>query len=551
MTVNFKHVHLHNTSHFNYFVNIHLFFHFLDNTNSSPSNSIKPKSYLSTFLGSYRSPTQKSLASTNRKNPLFYSVSKPSVSLGENTTLTNEKDLIGRKEDEKFNEFKKNLLEELKVLKEANNLMRERNRLGIKPQKQPENRWLREFLEKRSGRSGNPITPNEMDVTTVRSKDFLRQELAGNNRKMVNNYLEKTKYDAGLRNIYSSSNNQKFRNGQPTSPEKLKPYGPDEWKLDAISSKLDFNIKGLLRDLGNFVKTSRQDEFFKVNIKEYMGKNCRVEFSGVDNEPQSQASQLETTQLQSPPTNKKKIQPKSNNMELPKQEEEKLEPEPLFMTPQQNKVDLTPKIQEENKADSLLPTQIKHIQDDVLQNLNDPEETKAEFIASLPQNDPEYPTQKAVVSCLSSLYDQAIHKVKHIKKKHRKTENANININSNDNENNNDEPEHDVPDQEINQQLISSSLNALYNTAIAQQQKKKSVKSHHQVEKKVAENYLEGLYENAVRHKKTHCLDLGDVKFKDVDKYDSFDRVIVGSLETLRENAVWLYFKTRVLCSEA
>ena len=511
----------------------------IDSTNFSPSNNIKPKSYLSTFLGSYRSPTQKSLASTNRKNPLFYSVSKPSVSL-DNETATVERDLAGRKEDEKFNEFKKNLLEELKVLKEANNLMRERTKLGLKPQKQPENRWLKEFLEKRNGRSRNPITitPTELDVTTttVKSKDFLRQELAGNNRRLVENYLERTKYDAGLRNIYSSPNNQRFRNGQTSSQEKEKPITTqEEWGFDAISTKLDFNIKGFLRDLGVFVKTSRKEEILKVNIKEYMGKACKIEFFGAQNEPQTQNSQIENAQI------KLSHDQKPISQQRKPEEEDKVELEPITNNQQEKRADSLTKTQEENKADSLQPTKENHIQDDIPTPSSEQEESKS----TLPQNGSEYLAQKAVTSCLSSLYDQAIHKVKHLKKKNRKTENANNN--TGEQENNNEETEHDASEpKEDNQKLISSTLNALYNTAITQQTKKKSVKTHHQSEKKVAEQYLEGLYENVVRNKKNLCLDLGEVTFKEVDKFDSCERVILGSLKSLRENAVWLYFKTRV-----
>lgn len=483
------------------------------------------------------------MASTNRKNPLFYSVTKASVSLGDNATATVERDLAGRKEDEKFNEFKKNLLEELKVLKEANNLMRERTRLGLKPQKQPENRWLKEFLEKRNGRSGNPIAPTEVDVTTttttVKSKDFLRQELAGNNRRLVENYLERTKYDAGLRNIYSSPNNQRFRNGQTSSQEKEKPISTEEWGLDSISTKLDFNIKGFLRDLGVFVKTSRREEILKVNIKEYMGKACKIEFLGAKNESQTQNSQIENAQIK--PYHDQKPISRPRNLE----EEDKVELEPKTNNQQEKRADSSAKTQEENKADSLQPTKENHIQDDIPTPSSEQEESKT----TLPQNDSEFLTQKAVTSCLSSLYDQAIHKVKHLKKKNRKTEN--VNNDTGEQENNNEETEHDAGEQkEDNQQLISSTLNALYNTAITQQTKKKSIKTHHQCEKKVAEHYLEGLYENVVRNKKNLCLDLGEVTFKEVDKFDSCERVILGSLKTLRENAVWLYFKTRVQYTE-
>lgn len=409
--------------------------------------------------------------------------------------------------------------------------MRERTKLGLKPQKQPENRWLKEFLEKRNGRSGNPITPTEVDVTTttVKSKDFLRQELAGNNRRLVENYLERTKYDAGLRNIYSSPNNQRLRNGQTSSQEKEKPNSTEDWGLESISTKLDFNIKGFLRDLGLFVKTSSREEILKVNIKEYMGKACRIEFLGVKNEPQTQnSSQIKPSHDQKPI-----VQPRNP------EEEDKVEQEPI-------KKDSSAKNQEENKADSLQPTKENHIQDDLPTPSSEQEESKA----TLPQNDSEYLTQKAVTSCLSSLYDDAIHKVKHLKKKTRKNENANNNTGERDN--NNEETGHDASEQkEDNQQLISSSLNALYNTAIAQQTKKKQVKTHHQGEKKVAEQYLEGLYENVVRNKKNLCLDLGEVTFKEVDKFDSCERVILGSLKTLRENAIWLYFKTRVQYAEA
>jgi len=370
---------------------------------------------------------------------------------------------ISRKEDEKFNEFKKNLLEELKLLKEANNMMRDRNKnlnIGTK-QKQPENRWLLEFFDKRNKRNNRAI--NELNSTTslMRTKDFMKPE--DNKRRMIDNFIERTKYDS-IRNIYSNGNNIKVKSMNGSSEksnfERKIDGNIQENKLEMIVSKLDFDIKGFIQDLTDLTENEKNIQDFQLKLKKYIGKNCPIEFltpnEGLLLESKNQASQTEK------PEEKKDFEEASFPITLVNQEE-----------------------------------------------------------LSIMAN------QETVTSCLNGIYNQAINKVKQIKKKIKKN---------------------DIIPQEINNQvLISNSLNALYNNAIQQQKKKKPIKTHN-LEKKVAENCLESLYKDVCSNpslRKSPMLDLKSIIFHEIDLFDRFDKVIQGSLSLLEENAVWLYFKTK------
>lgn len=196
----------------------------------------------------FKSPPQtikSSLTTNNRKNPLFYSVSKPN---SKQQSFFHE----NYKEEDKFHEFKKNLLEELKVLKEANNMMRERNKfLVTKSPNESNTSWMSDIFEKQQQKKTEPVSH------------------ASPKPKLFENYIDKPlKYEIA-RNIYSSKEIPQ----KNTKTENL------DHALDVINTVLNFDIRDFIKDLKEASKGKLSlKEIMKVDLTKYCGDQCKLEF---------------------------------------------------------------------------------------------------------------------------------------------------------------------------------------------------------------------------------------------------------------------------------
>lgn len=414
----------------------------------SPSKT-KTKTYLSTFLNNYhyKSPPnvlKSSLSTSNRKNPLFYSVSKPSSKAS--PTHYTHNDGLSTKDEDKFHEFKRNLLEELKVLKETNNLMRERNKMlgmsinnGYKKEMEPA--WMSDYFDKRS-KNGQ------------------------NQKRLFESYIEKPlKYDS-TRNIYSTNNisihQKNDKNEEVTNLEH---------DLDLITTVLDFDIKAFIFDLK---ENSKGKLCLKTNLeidwKSYCKKNCKLNFVDKNGETKSKKEiSTQTACFQDQDRNEKDAE-NLTALCIKKSEGEQIKN--CFETEDNNKNQLLTKKEELllfNEADS-------------------------------PQEIPIKSEEKELINeCLGIVYEQALK--------------VNVNTNS--------------------------------------KRKSNTSQKHKNFEKKVANSYLEDLYESVckIKHNPDTMRQVDEVllfQCREYENYDSLDTLVHWTMDNLHESLVWVYCKTKL-----
>ena len=394
--------------------------------------------------------------------------------------------MIAKKEEEKFNEFKQNLLEELKVLKEANNMMRERNIFNGKKPKPAENRWLNEFFEKR-GKKEKMEVFNEME-NTIKSKNYIKQEInTGTKSKLIDNFLDKSIKYSQMKNIYSSpkinSNNGSSNPTEENRNHKDKINDNLQENLSLITSTLNFDIRAFIRDLATGSKRAigAQEPLKTLQIewKRYCHPQCKVEIMFPETHPfkESQENFSQTVEVQ-------------------------IETNPIVEIEGHSTVEIeaNPAVEfEQNPAVEIMEHES---------------------------------TESEIKSCLNSLYDQAVKKVK--PKKNSK--------NSVESHQNNIENPHRL--------LIESSLNEIYDAVIHQQKKRKSSKPHQ--EKIFAMSYLDGLYNDVCKNKVPKNLevdeifDLNKIKHNHLDLFNPFDKVIAGTFQNLQESLLWIYYKAKL-----
>jgi len=416
----------------------------------------------------------------NRKNPLFYSLSKKAY-IGDN-----EKNcVIAKKEDEKFNEFKQNLLEELKVLKEANNIMRERNIFNGKKPKPAENRWLSEFFEKR-GKKEKIKVFNEME-TTIKSKNYMKQEINTGNNSKIDNFIDKSIKYSQMKNIYSSPKINSLNGfSNPTEENRnLKEKNNDalQENLSLISSTLNFDIRAFIRDLaaGSKKAIGAQEPLKTLQIewRRYCSPRCKVEIIVPETHPLKEY--------------KEKF---SQTVEV------EIETNPMIEIEGNSTVEI-----EANPAIEI--------------------EANPTIEILVPE-----PTESDINSCLNSLYDQVVKKVKSKKKSKKSIENH---------QNNNENPNrlliesslNEIYDAVIHQQkkrksskphpekiLAINYLDGLYNDICKM---------------KVQENL-----------EVDEIFDLNKIKHNHLDLFDPFDKVITGTFQNAQESLLWIYYKAKL-----
>lgn len=408
----------------------------------SPSKT-KTKTYLSTFLNNYhyKSPPnalKSSLSTSNRKNPLFYSVSKPS-----SKATPTQYDGFATKDEDKFHEFKRNLLEELKVLKETNNLMRERNKMlgmsvnnGYKKDMEPA--WMSDYFDKRS-------------------------KMGQNQQRLFESYIEKPlKYDA-KRNIYSTNNISLHQNN-----EKSEEGSNLEHDLDLITTVLDFDIRALISDLKENSKGKLcLKSHLEIDWKSYCKKDCKVNFVDKNTE-KKQTNDLSTQTTCFQDQNKGNFE----NLTVPFSKESEIEQRENFIEPEESKNE-----KQLRKKEDLLFKE-----------------------ADIPQEISVKPEEKDLINeCLGIVYEQALK----------------VNVGANN------------------------------------KRKSNTSQKHKNFEKKVANSYLENLYDSVCKIKQNpeNSKQIDDVllfRCREYENYDSLDSLVHWTIDNLHESLVWVYCKTRL-----
>lgn len=268
-------------------------------------------------------------------------------------------------------------MEELKVLKEANNMMRERNKFINKNNSNKfENRWITNFENKKQKEK------NEMTPTINKTKTYINQ--IGTKPKLIDNYADKIPKYNTEKNIYSS----KFKhsaNDTCLGPSKNFKVSKDSdllpEKINLINSSLNFDIKKFINDLAELANTrSPTDLTKKLDIKPYCLKDCKLQFI------------IPTTEVES-----LKIESLSQKLE--------------------NEGDIDFKPSDNNKE--TISFCLNNIYDQVIKKVKKKESKKITFEKKELENLNEYnPTQLLIEDSLKNIYDIAIQQ--HMKKKTNK-----------------------------------------------------------------------------------------------------------------------------------